>query len=294
MKQTLHLLLTCALLAAGGALLLPANRFLQKAEQEAGLRLLPPNAQETDALGQQLYLFTLGGLRSLSAEILALDATTAWSEGDWARLARRWKSITTLCPHRVNYWVRASRDMHVNAASALSRDLRLNERERVHQSLLYLAEGERFLLEGIANNPGDPTLHARLGDLYSDIYRRPQYAKAVEAYREAIRHGASESFYGRQIFYNLCRIRGREQEAWTLGRLLYEDSDQRVPSVRCLLFVLQAILGENVPAEQRLTPVELFGSEAKARKLLGRFEHNRLNFPTAGVAAYLRGENAAD
>ncbi len=291
MKKTLHLLLACALLAAGGALLLPASERLQQLEQKAGLRLPPPDARETDTLGQQLYLFTLGGLRSLSAEILALDATSAWTKADWPRLAQRWKSITTLCPHRVNYWIRASRDMYVNAASALSRDARLTERERVQQSLLYLAEGERFLQEGIANNPDDPTLYARLGDMYSDIYRRPQYGKAVEAYRNAIRCGASGSFYERQIFYNLCRIRGREQEAWEEGRRLYEDAHQRVPSLLCLLFVLENRLGESVPATERLTPLQLFGSEAKARKQLTRFEHNRLNFPTHGIAAWLRGES---
>ncbi len=293
MKSALHLLLACAMLAAGGALLLPASRDMQQQEQAAGLRLPPPDARETDALGQQLSLFTLGGLRSLSAEILALDASAAWAEGDWPRAAKRWKSITTLCPQRVNYWLRASRDMHINATSDVSRDKRLDERERVRLSLLYLAEGERFLLEGIVNNPDDPTLYARLGDLYSDLYRRPQYGKAVEAYRNAIRCGASARFYERQVFYNLCRIRGREQEAWQLGRRLYETPTQRVPSLLCLLFVLESYLGENVPAAERLTPVELFGNQQRAERQLGQFEHNSLHFPNYGIADYLRREGVA-
>ncbi len=281
-------LLALAMLVAGGVALLPASRAMQRAEQKAGLRLPPPEAWATDTLGQQLSLFALGGLRSLSAEILTLDATTAWTEGDWPRLSRRWKSITTLCPHRVNYWVRASRDMYVNAASALSRDKRLSERERVDQSLHYLTAGERFLQEGIANNPTDPTLYARLGDMYSDIYRRPQYGKAVDAYREAIRLGASASFFERQIFYNLCRIRGREQEAWELGRHLYEQERQRVPSLLCLLFVLENRLGEAISPAERLTPLQLFGSEAKAQRQLSRFERNSMNFPTHGIADWLR------
>ncbi len=286
-----YTLLAVAMLLAGGLLLLPASRALQRAELAAGLRLPPPDAWATDALGQQLSFFALGGLRSLSAEILTLDATTAWTEGDWPRLARRWKSITTLCPHRVNYWVRAARDMYINAASALSRDKRLSERERVHQSLLYLEAGERFLQEGIANNPTDPTLYARLGDMYSDVYRRPQYARAVEAYEEAVRLGASENYFERQIFYNLCRIRGREHEAWELGRRLYESERQRVPSVLCLLFVLEHRLGDAIPAAERLTPLQLFGSQERARRQLGRFARNSMNFPTYGIEAWLR-ENA--
>ncbi len=288
--KALHTLLALGILLAGGLALLPGSRALQRVEQEAGLRLPPPDARETDALGQQLFFFTLGGLRSLSAEILALDATSAWMESDWPRLARRWHSITTLCPQRVNYWVRASRDMYVNAASALSRDRRLAPREQVRQSLHYLAEGERFLREGIANNPQEPTLYARLGDLYSDVYRRPQYSKAVDAYREAVRLGASPHFYGRQIFYNLCRIRGREQEAWQLGRALFEEERQRVPSVLCLLYVLQQRLADAVPAEERLTPLQLFGSEEKAQRQLRRFLNNHHNFPTHGVAEWLRRE----
>ncbi len=291
MKMLLHTLLALALLALGGVLLLPGSRVLQQAELQSGLRYPPPDASRTDTLGQQLWFFTLGGLRSLSAEILALDATTAWTQGDWPRLAQRWKSITTLCPHRVNYWVRASRDMYVNAASALSRDKRLDERERVRQSQLYLAEGERFLQEGIANNPANPTLYARLGDMYSDIYRRPQYGKAVEAYRKAMELGASEKWYERQVFYNLVRIRGREQEAWELGRRLYEDEQQRLPSVLCLLCVLQNQLEELIPPAERLTPLQLFGSEEKARRQLARFERNQLNFPIRGIAGYLRGEH---
>ncbi len=286
-SKLIQSLIAVSLLLAGGAALLPAGRALLRAETEARLRLPAPPARATDALGQQLYVFSLGGLRSLSAEILTLDATTAWLENDWPRLAQRWATITTLSPHRVNYWARAARDMHTNAASAVSNDKRLDERERVRQSLHYRQLGERFLKEGIANNPGDPVLYARLGDMYSDIYRRPQYAKAVDAYREAVRLGASERFFERQAFYNLCRIRGREREAWELGRRLYEDEAQRVPSLLCLLFVLQQRV-EGIPEGERLGAAQLFGSEERARRDLGRFERNRLNFPVYGIAGYLR------
>ncbi len=292
MKKTLHLLLALAMLALGGAALQPASMALRQIEQESGLRLPPPDASLTDALGQQLSIVALGGLRSLSAEILTLDATTAWAENDWPRLARRWKSITTLCPHRINYWTRASRDMYVNASSALSRDKRLNERERIQQSLHYLAEGERFLQEGIANNPSEASLYARLGDLYSDLYRRPQFGKAVDAYRKAQQLGAPGKWLQRQTFYNLCRIRGREDEAWELGRQLYDDTQQRVPSVLCLLYVLQERLGERISPQERLSPLQLFGSDERARRQLARFERNQLSFPVHGIASYLRSENA--
>ncbi len=284
-RRAAQALAALALLALGGAALHPAALRLRAAEREAGLLLPEPAAGTRDALSQQLFLFSLGGLRSLSAEILALDATTAWIERDWERLARRWESITSLSPRRTNYWERAARDMHTNATSDISNDKRRGVHERQVLVRHYLALGERFLLDGLDNNPGNPTLYARLGDMYSDTYRRPQFAKAAEAYRNALRCGAAEYFYERQLFYSLCRIRGREQEAWELGRRLYEDPEQRVPSLLCLLFVLEHKLA--VPQGQGLTAEQLFGSTQRARKQLARYLRNRLGFPTEGVAAYL-------
>ncbi len=284
-RRAVQLLAALALLALGGAALHPAALQLRHAEQEAGLQLPEPAADTRDALTQQLFLFSLGGLRSLSAEILTLDATTAWSERDWERLARRWNTITSLNPRRTSYWMRASRDMHTNATSDVSNDERRGIHERQVLARHYLNLGERFLLDGLDNNPGDPMLYARLGDMYSDTYRRPQFAKAAAAYREAIRCGAPASLYERQLFYSLCRIRGHEQEAWQLGRRLYKDPEQRVPSLLCLLFVLEHKLA--LPAAERLTPAQLFGNEARARKQFARYLHNRLGFPTDGVAHYL-------
>ena len=72
------------ILAAGGALLLSLNRCLTEAQKET----LPqpehrPMLLGRDALGEQLSFFLLGGLRSLAAEVMVLDATTAWAKRDW-------------------------------------------------------------------------------------------------------------------------------------------------------------------------------------------------------------------
>jgi hypothetical protein len=91
--------------------------------------------------------------------------------------------------------------------------------------------------------------------------------------------------YRRWEFYNLCRIRGREQDAWDLGRRLFEEDRHRAPSLRCLLFVLQHKL--QVPADEQLTPAQIFGSDERARKYLRTFLHNDLRFPTTGIKEYL-------
>lgn len=275
-----------AMLVLGGLVLQLPTGQLRRAEQAAGL--LPPMpglaVSGQDALTEQLFFFTLGGLRSLAAEVLTLDATTAWMERDWPRAERRWQTITSLCPRRPNYWINAARDMATNAAAHAQHDETLGAREQEHLVRSYIARGERFLHEGIAHNPESALLHMSLGDLYADLNRRPDFAKAAAAYHRAVELGASP-LYSRHEFYSLCRIRGQEQAAWRLGRQLYESPAQRVPSLLCLLFVLQHKI--EVPEAEQLSAVQLFGSEQKARQALARFERNQLRFPVSGISSYL-------
>ena len=272
-------------LAAGGLLLHLPSSALKQHELSIGLLHPPTNLNRKDALAQQLAFFSLGGLRSLAAEILTLDATSAWIDRDWRRLQDRWESITTLNPQRVNYWISAARDMATNAASDVSNDKRLGIHERATLTRHYINRGEQFLKDALQHNPDNALLYAQLGDLYSDLYRRPRFALAAEAYKKAAQLGAPQ-IYHRQYFYNLCRIRGREKEAWEVGKELYANPRNRLPSVRCLLFVLQQKLG--IPAEQALSIEQLFGSEEKALRDLRSFERNSLLFPVYGIKDYLQ------
>lgn len=285
LRRALLMASALVLLAATGWLISPFTRALRQGQEAAGLHYPVPELDRQDALSQQLAVFCLGGLRTLAAEILSLDATNAWMKRDWPRAEKRWSAATTLAPHRLNYWVSASRDMATNAAGDVAHDRRLSEQEQAVQQRHYIDAGERFLLKGIAHNPDSILLHARLGDLYSDLYRRPRFAKAAEAYRRAVALGASP-LYERQVFYNLCRIRGREKEAWELGRQLWQNPQNHVPSVRVLLFVLQHKI--EVPAEERLSPEQLFGSPEQAVRYLNLFVRNSLHYPTTGIQEYLK------
>lgn len=273
------------MLLAGGLLILPLSRTTSEAQHRQGLQLPPPNISKRDAFSQQLAFFTLGGLRSLAAEITSLDATNAWLKRDWPRADARWSTVTTLSPRRVNYWAAASRDMATNAAGDYLNNDHYSEKERLTLARQYIARGEQYLLEGIANNPQSILLHARLGDLYSDLFRNPQFGKAEAAYAEAIRLGAPQ-IYKRMRFYNLCRIRGREREAYELGRELFNDPRNHVPALRTLLFVLQNKL--ELPEAERLSTETIFGTIKRALRDLRTFRNNRLLYPTTGIEEYLQ------
>ena len=289
-KKLCNLPLAVLMLLVGGLVLQPLNRAVSHAQHTRGLQLPPPRIAQKDAFTQQLAFFTLGGLRSLAAELTSLDATNAWSHRDWPRADARWQTVTTLAPRRVNYWVAASRDMATNAAGdILSRD-NLNRRDRTMQAHHYIQRGEDYLLSGLANAPDSPLLYARLGDFYSDLYRRPEFGKAAAAYARAVELGAPQ-IYSRLRFYNLCRIRGREQEALALGRELFADPRNNVPALRTLIYVLQHKL--DLPPEQRLSIEQLFGNHKRARRDFNTFRRNTLLYPTNGIEEYLKGQDAS-
>ncbi len=279
-RQVLCICGALGLLVAAGWALQPLVQRVQQDEQAARLQLPAPDYGQTDALSQKLALFALGGLRTFAAEMLCVDATNAWIQQDWPRARRRWEQITTLCPQRVNYWIRAARDMGTNAVAWVNSREDAGEHERALQCKEYLDAAERFLQEGIANNPQSALLWLQMGAFDEDLARRTNFSRAVEDYRRAVELGASP-MYRRWEFYNLCRIRGREEEAWKLGRALYNEERHRAPSLRCLLVVLQNKL--NVPEAEKLTLEQLFGSRERAMKHLRSFARNDLRFPTTGI-----------
>ncbi|MBE6418549.1 MAG: hypothetical protein E7031_00290 [Akkermansiaceae bacterium] len=286
----------CALLALGIGGIVPAycSASIYKEQKACGLQPPLPSPDRSDALSQQLAFFTLGGLRSLVAEIYTLDATDAWSKRDWPRLRSRWESATTLMPRRLNYWINAENDMTSNAAGDVIRNRKLSRSEQENAYREYIKLGENFLLEGIANNPQSWKLYTALAEHYGNLYRLPQFDKAIDTMKKAIELGAPE-YYKRVLFYNLCRVPGREQEAWQLGRSLFENEMHRVPSVHFLLFALQNKI--QVPAAEALSIDQLYRTDAgeteeevlqRAIREIELFSNNDLLYPTYGVKEFLQ------
>lgn len=281
-------------LLAGGTLLSFAGGSVFSQQQASGLQPPPAHIDRSDALSQQLGFFTLGGLRSLVAEVLTLDATDAWSKHDWPRAMRRWESATTLAPRRINYWINAAHDMTDNAAGHIAADNTRTRADRLAATRKYINRGEQFLLKGIANNPDNWQLQIALAEQYSNIYRRPRFSKAAAAFCKALQLGAP-NHYKRFLFYSLCRTRGAEQAAWQLGRELWQNEDNRVPALRFLLFVLQHKL--QIPQGDRMSIDELYRERPEetaeeilqyARKEMRMFLNNDMLYPVNGVEEFLK------
>lgn len=280
LRRCLRQLPALLILAAGGAALSLASAPLREEQTERKLRLPPVHINGRDALSQQLALFSLGGLRSLAAEMLVLDATDAWLKNDWPRARRRWQAVTTLSPHRVNYWARASQEMARNAAAQVRADRSLDLHRRAELAQEYRRCGEQFLIDGLKNNPNDPTLLLESARFCNDVALPPRYAEAADLYARAADNGAPE-YYRRWQLYSLCRLHNRKEESLSIARRLFEDPKHRSPSLCCILFDLQEEL--DVPEEQRLSLEQIFGSRSQGLRELRDYLRNDLGYPVSGV-----------
>lgn len=233
-----------------------------------------------DTLTRQLSLLGLGGLRSLGAEILSLDAVNAWSRRDWKCVEERSRQIVILCPKHANYWVTAARQFFYNAAMDAQTDPSLSFWEKKQTFRRYLNKGIDFLTEGLAANPKSILILTSLGDFLSDINRSPQFARAADYYHRAVQLGAP-SLYSRLEFYALCRVSGKEREALALGKSLFQDPSHRLPSLLGAIAVLQQKL--DIPEKERIPLKTLFGNSKRAERVLSQFRNNDLGFPIDGI-----------
>ena len=81
-------------------------------------------------------------------------------------------------------------------------------------------------------------------------------------------------------------VKGKEKEALALGRSLYADPRNRVPTLMMLELVLEA--HENPAMDVAKRAIEIFGTPGSAYDALsGHWHRTREHFPVYGVAAGL-------
>lgn len=254
----------CLILILGGAVLQPLQKNLLVEEAQA--KLLPPaflsqDSKDTPRLEQQLSFVALGGLRSLVAAFLSINAHQQFMDRDWASVENRYKQIVSLAPQNDYYWDTGTWHLAYNAAADSREDPTLRPTERNIRYKSYIEKGRNFLKEGIRNNPEDWFLHTRLASLLSDQYRRPDHAAAVEEYRKALKLGAPSSL-NRSELYSLAKIPGREEEAYLKCKQLFESKENRVPTVQSLFYALQN--NRKITAPARVPITRIFSSPKSA------------------------------
>lgn len=196
-----------------GMIRLPLQERILEQEKNAGLLEEPVSLSSSDYLEQQLAMVSLGGLRSLVAAVLSMEAFDCFLVSDWANLERRYNQITALAPHSDFYWDNGSWHLGNNASSSYLDNKRLSPLERREGFRKYIQKGRDFLQKGIKANPGNWYLYSLLGNMYSDTYRHPDFEKAAEAYRKA-RELRAPALTARKEFYALTRVPSNPEKRW--------------------------------------------------------------------------------
>ena len=111
-----------ALLAVFGFLKMPAERSLDAAQRQSGLRGTALNLDLREKVGQLGFLAALSGFRSPLAAFLWIEAHNAWEQTEWGRMAALFDAVTTLQPRSLLYWDMAAWHMAWNASTAALQD----------------------------------------------------------------------------------------------------------------------------------------------------------------------------
>src|SRR5207253_7907554 len=106
-----------------------------------------------EQLGQSAVIAVLGGFRSVMADLLFIDAYSAWERTDWTYLLLRLRQATELQPRAILFWEMAGWHMAWNAGTAALEDDSKSPAARHRLQHDYLELGKDFLVRGIAHNP---------------------------------------------------------------------------------------------------------------------------------------------
>jgi hypothetical protein len=233
-----------------GAARVPLEHELTQEHRQSHFRAVDFDLDLREQLGQLGFVAALSGFRSLVADALFIRAHVAWERTEWGRVLFLFRQVTTLQPRAVLFWDMAAWHMAWNASTAAMNDSRQPRMAlRLKAAGEYFALGKDFLERGIRNNPERPELYEALARLYRDKYEDHEHASEFFAKAAALpgAHGYARRFAA----YELAQCPGREREAYTQLRALYDRGEQeRLPTLLHRLKGLEIKL--DIPPVQRI------------------------------------------
>lgn len=246
--------LVAFLLLAFGAMRLPIEAALTAQHRSAYFNGTELGLDLREQIGQLGFLAALSGFRSLVADVVFIQANVAWEHMEWGRLLLLFRQATTLQPRSIKYWDMAAWHMAWNASVAALRDPNLpNDAVRRQAQQEYFALGRDFLERGIRNNPDRPQLYESLARLYRD--KLQNHAAAAKYYAKAAAFPGAPEYNERFAAYELSKVPGREREAYTALRDLYDRGPhQRLPTLLQRLKFLEDKL--DIPLDKRIPDAE--------------------------------------
>lgn len=243
------LLVSLGLLAFGAARL-PPEAALQREQHAAGFRKGQLDLEMRQKLGQLAFVAALSGFRAIVADLFYIHSHTAWERVDWARMKLDFDIVTALQPRCVLFWENSAWHMAYNASvAALENRTQPRAALRERAAREFIATGEKYFLDGIANNPESAHLYNMLGLLYKD--RMGDHCKAAWAYFQSATLPRAPMYVHRLAAYELAQCPGHERAAYEILRALYlKSEDEHLPTLLKWLDRLQEKL--SIPPAERV------------------------------------------
>jgi hypothetical protein len=140
--------------------------------------------QLRDQLGQGLTIGVLGGMRSVVADFVWLEITTAWMNQEWFKMGALVDLCTALQPRAPVFWDMGGWELAWNASiSALGDHTTTPDLRQIKASRYWIDRGLAVYKRGIENNPEYWRLWYDTGLLYDQ--RLKDYPNAAYYYGKA-------------------------------------------------------------------------------------------------------------
>ena len=230
-RTMLRLAAVALLLVAFGAARLPWEARLTREHQAASFSTVKLNLGLRAKIGQLGFLAALSGFRTLVADLLWIDANTAWQRVEYGRMNLMFQTVTTLAPHNVDFWEQSAWHMAYNASN-YARDNPNQPKKAIRdkEQHAYFLLGIDYLEQGIVNNPRAYLLYQNLGTIYRD--KLHDHYNASLAFDQAKDAPQAPAYEKRFAAYELSQTPGHELQAWIRLFALYAMGPQeRLPTL---------------------------------------------------------------
>jgi hypothetical protein len=242
-------LLVLLLLSVFGVVRAPVEQRLRDRLVAANLLLPPPAQSAFEQMSQSALMGTLGGLRSLVATFLTLEAYDQFGVKAWDELRQTYQIITALEPRDETHWVAVIWHLGINATANMEYDERLPAFERQRRFQQYAFEAIDFAERGLEQIPESAAIRLQLAEVYREKLKDDCATSRV--YGDMIGLPDAPGYVRRFHGYFMARCRGKEREAYDYLTALYQEGEhQHLPTLIKEIKTLEEKLG--VPTPQRI------------------------------------------
>ncbi|MFC4990976.1 hypothetical protein [Rubritalea tangerina] len=239
-------------------------------------RVLTPafDMESRAGLSQKGFIATFGSLRPTLAALTVLSSSKHHTNQDWTALEGAIETSVMLDPYNPYYWDLGAWHMAYNAAGSYQKNEEYAplRRQRLFKESIYT--GDSLLERGIHANPEDLGLRLQRARLWSSVHRIQDFPRVVEILQRALTElelsDQQRLMLQSDLFYTLMRMPEKVQEAYALGRWLYESAPStRVPSLVNGLCALQ--MHPKVKVDEPIGMAQLYGNKANAIRLVSNY-----------------------